>query len=378
MKLSKNFHSYSKVVLFLPRFLLVHTLDYRFKVKKILFRSSILIFIVSVACGFPAILKVHFYCEEIAIAYIEKVFNLVMSLAIYLFSGISYLSFLRNQRNIENIYNDVAKIEYLFFSEKFKIKYCHRRTLIIDSSIYFFTFLFLLVFYINSNKEAETTCYLLALVICQFVPAVLAHMIGKPLILFLYISRQYFGLILEDLTLDRKNISSSRARKIEHLIVLHSSIYNFSKKVNNVYSNYLLGLSMVIFFMILKVLISVIGLIFYASNNFEEFFGICCYALVWIIQFMDIVVTCEKAAEISYSFNLDLHSLFLDDETGLISENEQILNHLQKNNCVQFTAADFFNIDFKLLHNMLASATTYLVLVFQFISLTELPPVNIC
>lgn len=31
---------------------------------------------------------------------------------------------------------------------------------------------------------------------------------------------------------------------------------------------------------------------------------------------------------------------------------EQILNHLQKNNCIQFTAATFFNLDFKLLHNV--------------------------
>lgn len=295
MKLSKSFQSFCKVVLILPSILLIYPLDYTFKIKRILLRCSIMILLACTFVGLGALIK-DLDSERFGKSHTEKTFKFMINLITFLVSEISYFCFLFNRKNIENIYCEVARIEYIFFSEKIKIKYSYKRTIIIDSIVCLFSALFIF-FNIRNKNEVELSNFP-AVIIIEFVPAILTYMIGKTFVLFLYIIRQYFELIVKELLFNRKEISSSKIRKIEHLIVIHSRIYNFSKKVNNVYSNYLLGLSLVIFIMNLIVIISLMGLLFYNERNIDTFLYTCFYAFIWLTQFIDIVIICEKAAKI--------------------------------------------------------------------------------
>ncbi|XP_024217247.1 gustatory receptor for bitter taste 66a [Halyomorpha halys] len=56
----------------------------------------------------------------------------------------------------------------------------------------------------------------------------------------------------------------------------------------------------------------------------------------------------------------------MDDRTNNIQHNNKLRLHIAMHQEVVFTACGFFNLDYTLLHSMIASATTYLVVLIQF------------
>nr|XP_014292731.1 putative gustatory receptor 28a [Halyomorpha halys] len=56
----------------------------------------------------------------------------------------------------------------------------------------------------------------------------------------------------------------------------------------------------------------------------------------------------------------------MDDRTNNIQHNNKLRLHISMQQEVVFTACGFFNLDHTLMHSMIASATTYLVILIQF------------
>ncbi|CAH1394820.1 unnamed protein product [Nezara viridula] len=58
--------------------------------------------------------------------------------------------------------------------------------------------------------------------------------------------------------------------------------------------------------------------------------------------------------------------MMIDDKNKEIRQNEKLRLHLSMRREVVFNACGFFNLDYTLVHSMIASATTYLVILIQF------------
>ncbi|CAH1394823.1 unnamed protein product [Nezara viridula] len=56
----------------------------------------------------------------------------------------------------------------------------------------------------------------------------------------------------------------------------------------------------------------------------------------------------------------------MDDKNKEIIHNDKLWLHISMKKEVVFTACGFFNLDYALLHSMIATATTYLVILVQF------------
>ncbi|CAH1394818.1 unnamed protein product [Nezara viridula] len=79
-------------------------------------------------------------------------------------------------------------------------------------------------------------------------------------------------------------------------------------------------------------------------------------------------VNCSSAMTYSKSkeFNTLLYQMMIDDKNKEIRQNEKLRLHLSMRREVVFNACGFFNLDYTLVHSMIASATTYLVILIQF------------
>ncbi|KAE8573212.1 Gustatory receptor 68b [Halyomorpha halys] len=65
-------------------------------------------------------------------------------------------------------------------------------------------------------------------------------------------------------------------------------------------------------------------------------------------------------------FNTVLYQLMIDDKTDEIFNNDKLRMHILMKRELVFNACGFFNLDNSLVHSMIASATTYLVILIQF------------
>ncbi|KAE8573428.1 Gustatory receptor 81i [Halyomorpha halys] len=79
-----------------------------------------------------------------------------------------------------------------------------------------------------------------------------------------------------------------------------------------------------------------------------------------------IVDSSDKCRSEAKKFNTLLYQLMIDDKTNEISENKKLRLHISMKREVVFSACGFFNLDYTLIHSMVAAATTYLVILIQF------------
>ncbi|KAE8573114.1 Gustatory receptor 49b [Halyomorpha halys] len=68
----------------------------------------------------------------------------------------------------------------------------------------------------------------------------------------------------------------------------------------------------------------------------------------------------------SKKFNVLLYKLMIEDKTNEFLRNDKLKLHIGMKREVVFTACGFFNLDYTLVHSVIASATTYLVISIQF------------
>ncbi|XP_066904550.1 uncharacterized protein [Halyomorpha halys] len=73
-----------------------------------------------------------------------------------------------------------------------------------------------------------------------------------------------------------------------------------------------------------------------------------------------------RALQESEEFDMLLYRIMIDDKTNAFLNNSKLQLHIAMNRQVVFTAHGFIRLDYSLLHSMIASSLTYLVIVLQF------------
>ncbi|KAE8573945.1 Gustatory receptor 24a, partial [Halyomorpha halys] len=92
-------------------------------------------------------------------------------------------------------------------------------------------------------------------------------------------------------------------------------------------------------------------------------------SIIWIflISFSMWIFThyCQETVQKTKEFNHLLYQLMINDKSSELMRNEKLLLHLSMKREVVMTACGLFNLDFGLLHSMVAAASTYLVMLIQ-------------
>ncbi|KAE8573522.1 Gustatory receptor 43f [Halyomorpha halys] len=156
-------------------------------------------------------------------------------------------------------------------------------------------------------------------------------------------------------------------KRIEQFIETSDQITTVAKNINSIYSFQLLYLVSIRYFLIIM---SMFFIIDHVSISFLEYvwiiFGDFLMMLYHFYNCWKICYASVTASKKSKEFNTLLYQLMIDDTTNEILHNDKLRLHISMKREVVFTACGFFNLDYTLVHSMIASATTYLVILIQF------------
>ncbi|KAE8573517.1 Gustatory receptor 43a [Halyomorpha halys] len=168
-------------------------------------------------------------------------------------------------------------------------------------------------------------------------------------------------------TINRAVYRKLSTKMMVQLIISKNHITTVADNINSIYSIQLLYLISARY--LLFVLHSYF-LIDHASKSFMTFhrliIGDFCMLLYHLFNCWKISHSSEIAFKKSKEFNTLLYQLMIDDTTNEILHNDKLRLHISMKREVVFTACGFFNLDYTLVHSMIASATTYLVILIQF------------
>ncbi|CAH1397546.1 unnamed protein product [Nezara viridula] len=162
-------------------------------------------------------------------------------------------------------------------------------------------------------------------------------------------------------------LSFKKSINIEKLVDAVSQLISTSAEINGIYTHQLL-------IVVLMCYVSITSHLYYiylnASSNIAlKHFYIPGDCLMILYRFFLIWRTIHSATSISYKskeFNVLLYQLMIEDTTNDFLHNEKLKLHIAMKREVVFTACGFFKLDYTLLHSMIASVTTYLVILIQF------------
>ncbi|KAE8573521.1 Gustatory receptor 43e [Halyomorpha halys] len=156
-------------------------------------------------------------------------------------------------------------------------------------------------------------------------------------------------------------------KMMEQLIQIASQIALVARNINNIYSFQLLFLISSRF---LFLIIHMYDIISYVTYNYSLYYRIIIGELLMLSYHFynswKISHASETVSKKSKEFNTLLYQLMIDDTTNEILHNDKLRLHISMKREVVFTACGFFNLDYTLVHSMIASATTYLVILIQF------------
>ncbi|KAE8573573.1 Gustatory receptor 62 [Halyomorpha halys] len=158
-----------------------------------------------------------------------------------------------------------------------------------------------------------------------------------------------------------------RLRIIEKLVDAACRLVSISTEINSIYSQQLLFIIIIcytytishIYFIYVNASANDVIYQYYIPG--DVIVVLFSLSLVWRLTYSAAKTNCE-----SKEFNTLLYQLMLDDKTNEIRHNSNLRLHVAMHQEVVFNACGFFNLDYTLLHSMIASATTYLVILIQF------------
>ncbi|KAE8573533.1 Gustatory receptor 66a [Halyomorpha halys] len=148
---------------------------------------------------------------------------------------------------------------------------------------------------------------------------------------------------------------------------LVSKLVSTSSEISSVYSQQLL-------IIITNLYTSTVSHIYWifiqtAFNNVEHWYYLCgdVTLILFNLSLLWRLTHCAAMANYkSKEFNALLYQLMIDDWTNEIRHSNKLKLHIAMQQEVVFNACGFFNLDYTLVHSMIASATTYLVILIQF------------
>ncbi|KAE8573534.1 Gustatory receptor 66b [Halyomorpha halys] len=154
---------------------------------------------------------------------------------------------------------------------------------------------------------------------------------------------------------------------VERLAEAVCKLVSTSSEINSIYSQQLL----IIITSLYTSIISHIYWIFINAtlNDVEHWYSVAADLMLILFSLYLIwhLTHCAAVANNkSKEFNALLYQLMIDDWTNEIRHSNKLKLHIAMQQEVVFNACGFFNLDYTLVHSMIASATTYLVILIQF------------
>ncbi|KAE8573056.1 Gustatory receptor 57 [Halyomorpha halys] len=154
---------------------------------------------------------------------------------------------------------------------------------------------------------------------------------------------------------------------LEKLIYAIEQLVATWDKINAIYSKTL-------FFIIINYYIRMLLHIYYIYGNISSndrcqhshIRGNVMMFLLHVYVMLRLIYSATQANYKSNEFNSLLYRLMLDDKTNKIADNSKLMLHISMQREVEFSVCGFFNLDYTLLHSMIASVTTYLIILIQF------------
>ncbi|XP_014290258.2 putative gustatory receptor 28b isoform X1 [Halyomorpha halys] len=164
-----------------------------------------------------------------------------------------------------------------------------------------------------------------------------------------------------------KHSYGDKPKNVEKVMDFANRILSASVNVNDLFSLQMLLIMSVCFWGSCTHMYRIIIGITYPSEKVNTYtlphicnFLLCSYS-VWRVNHAT-----TSASNKSKEFNALLYKLMINDVTKDILQNDKLSLHILMKREVVFTACGFFNLDYTLVHSMIASATTYLVILIQF------------
>ncbi|KAE8573526.1 Gustatory receptor 43k [Halyomorpha halys] len=156
-------------------------------------------------------------------------------------------------------------------------------------------------------------------------------------------------------------------KMLEKLIETANQIISTARSINSIYSFQFLFMFFQRFLTVIMHMFSVIINITKGfSENYHFIIGDIFMMFHHLYNSWKVIHASEMASKKSKEFNTLLYQLMIDDTTNEILHNDKLRLHISMKREVVFTACGFFNLDYTLVHSMIASATTYLVILIQF------------
>ncbi|KAE8573423.1 Gustatory receptor 81d [Halyomorpha halys] len=183
---------------------------------------------------------------------------------------------------------------------------------------------------------------------------------------FVGIITSLFRLCNQELELLSSSATATIIRKLERLCWAHDMLCDGATMIAEIHSFQILLFTFVCFFLnVLQCYNLFIG-VNNVTLGLKDILSITCAISTYANLIWKIVDSCERCKSEAKKFNTLLYQLMIDDKTNEISENKKLRLHISMKREVVFSACGFFNLDYTLIHSMVAAATTYLVILIQF------------
>ncbi|KAE8573520.1 Gustatory receptor 43d [Halyomorpha halys] len=275
------------------------------------------------------------------------------------YPGCLGIIFLR--RNLlQDTVNSLQNLVFIF--NKMEVKISNRQWLMFFDMLH--PVVSLIIFYMAGNMTFSPLCWIL---FCAML------LTGSCL----YISQFCFLLdIVSELFIAEINILRKSKHTVycmldikmmERLIETSVQIVFVARSINSIYSCQLLFLiSSRFLFLVIHLYSSIRYVAEGFSLNYRFIIGDIFMLSYHFYNSWKISHASQTASKKSKEFNTLLYQLMIDDTTNEILHNDKLRLHISMKREVVFTACGFFNLDYTLVHSMIASATTYLVILIQF------------
>ncbi|KAE8573588.1 Gustatory receptor 139b [Halyomorpha halys] len=195
------------------------------------------------------------------------------------------------------------------------------------------------------------------------------------LLLYAFIDRMASVLLLSFKSLQQSILKCSgmdgnkAAVLAEKLIYCHHKLCNASQDFNDFSSLQILAILAVEFITSFGEVYVLICILFNGGLNREKLIVVTIKSIWTLIALSLLWQMSHRFAYIrneAKEFNTLLYQIMIEDKTNEILNNPKLKLHIAMNREVVFTAYGFFNLDYSLVHSIIASSTTYLVILLQF------------
>ncbi|CAH1394628.1 unnamed protein product [Nezara viridula] len=194
----------------------------------------------------------------------------------------------------------------------------------------------------------------------------MCHLLLDRLFTILFLRYQAITNALRRCIISGENHTSLLTDKMNHCF---QNLCSSGESINDFFSLQILFILTTVFIISFSDIFMLIRLFNAGQVRFSKNFAIIsrmCGAVFSLLTIWRFGYRFSSISNKADDFNSLLYRLMMEDKTNQILHNEKLSLHFTMKREVVFSACGLFQLDFKLVHSMIASATTYLVLLIQF------------